>query len=185
MHLEFEPDEVGQDGRAARLRLDGGVPLAWFGADDGEAMRRDGEYRGRRMSGGGIADGRVWGVEGRDAKGWGWEARAVWRWRRDLRDDVGACRDNGYQLDTVSVIGKERDQLLPFHTDRASSAFVGFMAACDGSSLWIISLLLLEDPRMLRLVKPRTLSAVSLYAKPPTGKLGPECFAFNPLCVGK
>lgn len=38
VHLELEPDEVGQDGRAARLRFDGGCALAWFGADDGEAV---------------------------------------------------------------------------------------------------------------------------------------------------
>ena len=39
VHLELEPDEVGQDGRAARLRFyRGGCALAWFGADDGEAV---------------------------------------------------------------------------------------------------------------------------------------------------
>ena len=42
VHLELEPDEVRQDGRAARLRLDGGRALAWFGADDGEAGGEEG-----------------------------------------------------------------------------------------------------------------------------------------------
>ena len=37
MHLEFEPDEVGQDRRAARLGSDWGRTLAGFGADNGEA----------------------------------------------------------------------------------------------------------------------------------------------------
>lgn len=37
VHLELEPYEVGQDGRTARLRFDGGRTLAGFGGDDGEA----------------------------------------------------------------------------------------------------------------------------------------------------
>lgn len=42
MHLELEPDEMGQDRRAARLRFYGGGALAWFGADDGEAVGGEG-----------------------------------------------------------------------------------------------------------------------------------------------
>lgn len=42
MHLEFEPDEVGQDRRAARLRFDRGCTLAGFGGDDWEAVGRNG-----------------------------------------------------------------------------------------------------------------------------------------------
>lgn len=38
MHLELEPDEIGQDRRAPRLRFDGRGPLAWFGAHDGEPV---------------------------------------------------------------------------------------------------------------------------------------------------
>ena len=41
VHLEFEPDEVGQNRRAARLRFYRGYTLAGFGGDDGEAAGRD------------------------------------------------------------------------------------------------------------------------------------------------
>ena len=41
VHLEFEPDEVGQNRRAARLRFYWGCPLAGFGVDDGEAVGKD------------------------------------------------------------------------------------------------------------------------------------------------
>lgn len=41
VHLEPEPDEIGQDRRAARLRFDGGRALAWFRGHDGEAGGRD------------------------------------------------------------------------------------------------------------------------------------------------
>ena len=41
VHLELEPDEVGQDRRAARLRFYRGCTLAGFGGDDGEAVSRD------------------------------------------------------------------------------------------------------------------------------------------------
>ena len=40
MHLELEPDEIGQDRRAARLRLYRGCTLAGFG-DDGETIGTD------------------------------------------------------------------------------------------------------------------------------------------------
>lgn len=109
MHLELEPDKVGQDGRAARLRFDGGGPLARFGPDDGEAVRRDGEYRGQWMSDGRIADGRGLGVvKGGMRRAGGGRQGLSGFWGRDLRDDVGTCRRNRCQLDTVSVIGKER-----------------------------------------------------------------------------
>ena len=39
VHLELEPDKVGQDRRASRLGFNGRSPLAWFGADDGETVR--------------------------------------------------------------------------------------------------------------------------------------------------
>lgn len=42
VHLELEPDEVGQYGRGARLRFDWGGPLAGFGLDDGEAVGGEG-----------------------------------------------------------------------------------------------------------------------------------------------
>ena len=41
VHLELEPDEVGQNCRAARLRFYRGCTLARFGGDDGEAVSRD------------------------------------------------------------------------------------------------------------------------------------------------
>ena len=41
MHLKLEPDEVGQDRRAARLRFDWGCTLARFGGDDGKARVSD------------------------------------------------------------------------------------------------------------------------------------------------
>ena len=41
VHLELEPDEVGQNRRAARLRFYRGCTLAGFGGDDGEAVGRD------------------------------------------------------------------------------------------------------------------------------------------------
>ena len=41
VHLELEPDEVGQNRRAARLRFYRGCTLAGFGDDDWEAVGRD------------------------------------------------------------------------------------------------------------------------------------------------
>ena len=41
VHLELEPDEIGQDRGAARLRFDWGCTLAGFGGNDGEAVSRD------------------------------------------------------------------------------------------------------------------------------------------------
>ena len=41
VHLELEPDEVGQNRRAARLRFNRGCTLAGFGVDDGEAVGKD------------------------------------------------------------------------------------------------------------------------------------------------
>lgn len=41
VHLKLEPDEVGQDRRAARLRFDWGCTLARFGGDDGKARVSD------------------------------------------------------------------------------------------------------------------------------------------------
>ena len=41
VHLELEPDEVGQNRRAARLRFYWGCTLARFGGDDGEAVVRE------------------------------------------------------------------------------------------------------------------------------------------------
>ena len=38
VHLELEPDEVGQDRRAARLRFDWGCAFTGFGHDDGKAV---------------------------------------------------------------------------------------------------------------------------------------------------
>ena len=38
MHLELEPDEVGQDGRAACLRFNGRSILAGFWGDDWEPV---------------------------------------------------------------------------------------------------------------------------------------------------
>lgn len=49
VHLEVQPDEVGQDGRAARLRFDGRGALARFGGFDGEAV-------GGRERGGWVSD---------------------------------------------------------------------------------------------------------------------------------
>ena len=40
VHLELEPDEVGQNCRAARLRSYRDCTLAGFGDDDGEAVGR-------------------------------------------------------------------------------------------------------------------------------------------------
>lgn len=41
VHLELEPDEVGQNRRAARLRFYWDRTLAGFGGDDGEAVGRN------------------------------------------------------------------------------------------------------------------------------------------------
>ena len=41
VHLELEPDEVGQNRRAARLRFYRGCTLAGFRGDDGEAVGRN------------------------------------------------------------------------------------------------------------------------------------------------
>ena len=41
VHLELEPDKIGQDRGAARLRFDWGCTLARFGGDYWEAGGRD------------------------------------------------------------------------------------------------------------------------------------------------
>ncbi len=61
MHLELEPDEMGQDRRGARLCFYRGGPLAWFGADDGEAVGEEGEYWGVGVVVEGLPMGRVVG----------------------------------------------------------------------------------------------------------------------------
>ena len=41
VHLELEPDKIGQDRGAARLRFDWGCTLAGFRGDDWEAVGRN------------------------------------------------------------------------------------------------------------------------------------------------
>ena len=54
VHLELEPDEVGQDRRAAGLRFDGARTLAGFRGDDGEAAIRDDQRVSDRLIDGGV-----------------------------------------------------------------------------------------------------------------------------------
>ena len=62
----------------------------------------------------------------REGRGYSWGELAACDWRLDLRDDVGTCK--GEELARFfDVHGMERTA-IPFHTERASSAFVAFMA---------------------------------------------------------
>lgn len=125
MHLELEPDEVGKDGRAARLRFDGGGTLAGFGADDREAVGIDGQlvsnylvasrfYRWERCE-------RLGGKERMDS------GRDDAVFRDDTYGTMLGPAEGRYQLKAFTFM-KRGEMVLPFHTDRARSAFVGFIA---------------------------------------------------------
>ncbi len=66
---------------------------------------------------------------------------AVCFWGPDLRDDVGTCRGK-QSVGSFRIL--QNKNMLPFHTDRASSAFVAFMAVCAVGSDLEIKYLLLE-----------------------------------------
>ena len=52
---------------------------------------------------------------------------AVCFWRPDIRDDVGTCKGK-QSVGSFRIVQNKNKS--PFHTDRASSAFVAFMAVC-------------------------------------------------------